>query len=254
MPPLDIAIQIVNYKTIDFLDPLIRSIERDLRDSNLTYEIAILDNDSGDDLSGIAERWPGCRTYQSDKNGGFGYGHNQLAAKTSAQYLLIVNPDTLIIEPSTIARLHKAAVDLNVQAVGPALMSLKSRPMELPLKEPIDTTTMLIPQAWDHGEIDTATRFGVNTYVPRKTRGLVAWVSGAFALIDHQGFDEANGFDENFFLFKEEEDLFLRMRQQSSQIMYDPSVHVLHYGSVVASKDKFFEASNQYFIKKHGAE
>jgi len=59
------------------------------------------------------------------------------------------------------------------------------------------------------------------------------------------------GFDEQFFLYKEEEDLCLRIRQEGLEIIYVPSIRAMHYGSVVASKDEYMPRSNRYFTEKH---
>ena len=57
MKSADIAIQIVNYKTKDFLDPLLESITKDIATYNGTVEVNILDNDSGDSLEDISKKW-----------------------------------------------------------------------------------------------------------------------------------------------------------------------------------------------------
>lgn len=247
-----LAIQIVNYKTKSFLYPLLKSIMHDLIGCGLAYEINIIDNNSGDDLSEIIKLWPTCQIFKSLSNGGFGAGHNQLAAKTKARYLLLLNPDTLIIEPNTLKRLYDVAQRLSADVVGPTLLTLKKRPKSLPLEGVTDVDSMLKPQKWDHGELKVTKVLGKPLFQPRFTVGNVAWVSGAVALIEHDAFDKVDGFDEKFFLYKEEEDLFLRMRRLSSKVIYDPSIRVLHYGSVVASKDVHFAKSKKYFGQKHG--
>lgn len=85
----------------------------------------------------------------------------------------------------------------------------------------------------------------------RNKAGYVAWVSGACFIIKRNIFENVGKFDENFFLYKEEEDLFLRLREEGRKVFYFPGVKLMHYGSVVASKDKFLKASKEYFLKKH---
>ncbi len=71
------------------------NILNDLKGSSINYVINILDNDSEDNLSYLEEKYAkfAVKFYFSDKNLGFGGGHNLLAKKASAQYLLLVNPD-----------------------------------------------------------------------------------------------------------------------------------------------------------------
>ena len=56
----------------------------------------------------------------------------------------------------------------------------------------------------------------------------VAWVSGAACLVARRAFDAVGGFDPGFFLYKEEEDLFLRIRRGGGRVRYLPSVRVRH--------------------------
>jgi N-acetylglucosaminyl-diphospho-decaprenol L-rhamnosyltransferase len=230
MKMIDVTIQIVNYKTKNFLNPLIDSILKDLRGSNLTFEINILDNNSGDDLRSFFTKWQnhGVHVYVSDKNGGFGAGHNMLAAKTNAQFLLILNPDLLFIEKNTIKRLIAVSNKKRVAVVGPRLLTPRSRQDRSLYNLSVD---QLKQQPWDHFKYDKS----VGLYHPHDELSEVAWVSGAVLLIARQQFVDAGGFDEKFFLYYEEVDLCRRLRMTGVKVFYDPSIQVLHYGSAVAS-------------------
>ena len=78
-----------------------------------------------------------------------------------------------------------------------------------------------------------------------------AWVSGAACLVDRAAFDSVGGFDEAFFLFKEEEDLLLRMRRRGGRVLYLPTVRVRHEGGVVASRAEHMPSSMARFTEKH---
>ena len=136
----------------------------------------------------------------AEQNLGFGAGHNLLAARHDAAALLFLNPDTRFVEPRTVARLL-AALGGDVQAVGPQLVSAtgESNPR-------------------DHGELHgfrarVAQAAGDSHYRPRDAPADAAWVSGAACLVARRAFDAVGGFDPGFFLYKEEEDLFLRIRR-----------------------------------------
>ena len=78
-----------------------------------------------------------------------------------------------------------------------------------------------------------------------------AWVSGACCLVARLAFDAVGGFDPGFFLYKEEEDLFLRIRQAGGRVRYLPTVTVRHDGGAVASRDVHMPASAARFADKH---
>ena len=103
----DLVIQIVNYKTKDYLGSLLADLIKDLENSELKYEINILDNNSGDNLLEIENKYrqQNVSFYYSDKNLGFGGGHNFLSKKSNSKYILILNPDIRFIEKRTIDRL-----------------------------------------------------------------------------------------------------------------------------------------------------
>jgi len=64
-------------------------------------------------------------------------------------------------------------------------------------------------------------------------------------------FDAVGGFDPEFFLFKEEEDLFVRMRAAGARVRYLPTVRVRHEGGVVASRAEHMPSSVARFAAKH---
>ena len=238
----DIAIQIINYNTKQCLSRCLKTLLKDLEKSNLKYTILILDNNSKDDLSELQNVFnkENVSFYFSGKNLGFGKGHNYLAKKTNAKYLLILNPDIEIIEPDSIKRLfEKINTDNEIKVIGPKLLMKNKK-----------------PQVYDHGELKgllakIALRSGNSYWKNRNNPVKCAWVSGAVLLVEKQIFNKVNGFDERLFLYKEEEDLCLRIRQEKYEVLYDPSVKILHIGSVVAKKSKYMKKSLDYFLEKH---
>src|ERR1700733_11877901 len=138
MPDLEsLAVQVVNYRTRRYLERCLESVVADLEGSGLEYEINLLDNASGEDLSELAARFPGCRAFAAERNLGFGGGHNLLAIKTEASYLLILNPDVELTEPDTVKRLLLTVAGYGrVKAAGPRLLSDDGK-----------------PQPYDHGRL-----------------------------------------------------------------------------------------------------
>ena len=216
----------------------------DLKDANFRYFIKIVDNDSGDDLSDLAKTYANepIAFFKTKTNRGFGAGHNFLfeQAPSSSRLTLVLNPDTKFVEPGTTRRLI-TSIDRHRKcgAVGPALMS----PMG--------------PQYWDHGELKgwkarIAGLAGGSNFHYRKEAGRVAWVSGAVLLIKSEQYHKLGGFDESFFLFKEEEDLCLRLRKAGYKVWYDPSITIFHAGGASgASKDSQMAPSIEHFNQKH---
>lgn len=229
---IDLAIQLVNFKTKKYLQSTIQDLKKDLEGGSFSWNINIVDNNSGDDLSDLEKVSPdNTNFYYSPKNVGFGAGHNFLSKKVQAKYLLILNTDLKFIESKTIQRLMDNITSKStVKVVGPTLITTQRR-----------------VQWWDHAHHILA--------LPCRKKhtelGEVAWVSGAVFLIEKKTFDEIGGFDENFFLYGEEIDLCLRITKQKGSVLYDPSIKVLHYGGVVANPARYIKKSKNYFLDKH---
>jgi len=239
--PPDLTVQVVNYRTLDYLGDCLGSLIAALAATPASSRIAVLDNGSGDDLAGVAAEFAGAVDFHEvDENRGFGAGHNVLAARNDSPMICMVNPDVVATHTAVFARLLDALGDPGVAVAGPLLR-----------------TTAGEPQRFDHGELRgvrarVALGAGHAHWQPRTRRAEVAWVSGAFLLVRRAAFEAAGGFDEGFFLYKEEEDLCLRIRRAGGRVLYCPDVEARHVGSVVARRDPAqLEASVARFQAKH---
>jgi N-acetylglucosaminyl-diphospho-decaprenol L-rhamnosyltransferase len=240
--PPDVAVQIVNYRTRDHLGPCLRAVRADLGTGaagGLNIRVLVLDNASGDDLGDLAAEHPEAEFHTAERNLGFGAGHNHLATLHDARVLLALNPDTVLGRPGTIAGLRAVLTEPGVAAAGPQLHDEAGR-----------------VHPWDHGELHgararLAAAAGHSHPRERHERADVAWVSGACAAIARPWFDAVGGFDPGFFLYKEEEDLFLRMRRRGARVIYEPSIRALHHGSVTGARGEHLEASVRRFRHKH---
>lgn len=240
----DINIQLVNYNTKKYLIDCLNDVLKDLKNSKINYVISVLDNNSNDDLSYLKDVYKNKNVffYESKKNLGFGGGHNFLAKKFKTKYILLLNTDLKFIEKDSIKRLFDYLEEnqkTKIKVVGPKLLTKENN-----------------PQIFDHGELKPflakiTSWIGDTYWKNRNEITECSWVSGAVFLINKKTFDDIKGFDENFFLYKEEEDLCLRLREKGFKIIYNPLVKIKHYGSVVAKKSNFMEESHKYFIKKH---
>jgi GT2 family glycosyltransferase len=129
----------------------------------------------------------------SAHNVGFGRGHNANAARGSAPFLFVVNPDC-ILEPGALATLLAAAED---DAPAAAAWGMRQIPYEHP--KAYDPVTMETP-----------------------------WASGAATLYRRSAFEAAGGFDPAIFLYGEDVDLSWRLRARGLRLRYVPRAAVVH--------------------------
>ncbi len=235
-----LAVQVVNYGTRTYLERCLATVVADVEESGLDYEINLLDNASGENLEGFARRFRACRAFTATNNLGFGGGHNLLMGQTEAPYLLILNPDIEFVCSDTAQRLLEAVTSHEeVSAAGPKLL-----------------TVVGTAQRYDHGRLhgpraQLALRGGHSYWRETDLSREVAWVSGAALLIRRATLAAVGGFDRNLFLYKEDEDLCLRVRRAGGHVIYQPAVVVRHHGSVVADRPEALARSLNYYVTKH---
>jgi N-acetylglucosaminyl-diphospho-decaprenol L-rhamnosyltransferase len=239
---MDLAVQIVNFNTKAHLVPCLESVVTALGRSRLDTRVLVLENGSNDDLGELAERFgEGVEFYESEVNLGFGGGHNRLAGSTRSRYLCLLNPDVVMPAGADVfGALVAACSRSGVAVAGPMLVGVDGA-----------------PQRWDHGELHglrarISNGAGAAYWRERHQRADVAWVSGACMVVRRDTFEAAGGFDERFFLYKEEEDLCLRIRRAGGRVVYEPAVRVTHVGSVAAKRaPEHFRPSIEYYLEKN---
>jgi GT2 family glycosyltransferase len=239
MPP-DLVVQIVNFETRDHVARLLPGLLAELGRTQVRAEVHVLENGSGDDLGELERTFAGRVTFHdSAVNRGFGGGHDELARRTDSRLILCVNPDVEIDRPGVVAGLLRHLEDPRVVAAGPLLR-----------------TATGTPQRWDHGELRglrarVANGAGHAHWRPRTRPVRAAWCAGAFLLLRREAFLAVGGYDERFFLFKEEEDLCLQLRRAGGRVVYDPTVSVAHVGGVVASRSVHLQTSIDAYVAKN---
>jgi GT2 family glycosyltransferase len=239
---MDLAVQIVNFNTKAYLAPCLESVVAAIARGGHDARVLVLDNGSGDDLSDLAERFGDAVAFHASAvNLGFGGGQNRLAAATRSRHICFLNPDIVMPDGADVfGPLLAALAEPGVAVAGPMLVGDDG-----------------MPQRWDHGEL-TGLRARVSNaageayWRPRRERADVAWVSGACMLVRRDAFEAAGGFDERYFLYKEEEDLCLQIRHAGGRVVYEPSVRVFHAGSVVAERRReHFDPSVEHYRAKN---
>ncbi|MFH1456799.1 MAG: glycosyltransferase family 2 protein, partial [Patescibacteria group bacterium] len=94
---MDISIIIVNWKVKDLLEKCLRSIFEQTK--NISFEVFVVDNNSGDgSVEMVREKFPQVALAASAENLGFAKGNNLAIKKSRGRYVLLLNPDTEILD------------------------------------------------------------------------------------------------------------------------------------------------------------
>jgi GT2 family glycosyltransferase len=163
---------------------------------------------------------------------GFAKAINRALAKTSALYILLLNPDT-IIQDGFFEKILKYIED-NEDAgiIGPKILNLDGTVQGSARNFPTPLTALF-------GRASLLTRFFPNNRITRsniltaRSDGItpmeVDWVSGACILLRRSALEEVGYFDERFFIYWEDADLCRRMWQKGWKVVYFPQATVYHY-------------------------
>lgn len=230
-----VAALIVEYHSGDALARCLRSLLESLVD-----EIIVVDNGACQPGAMPPETSaPGVTVIASVDNLGFGRGVNLGAANTTAELLLICNPD-IVLQPGALDRL-RASLDSRerVGAVGPALIDDVGRVAQSARSFPA------IRLSWQQAFLGLLRPSGRRSREYRARNwslaggGIVDWVTGACVLVRANAFHEIGGFDDRYFLYVEEVDFCWRLGAAGWLVLYEPGAHVSHTGAVSTSAHPF---------------
>src|SRR5262245_5822654 len=230
MQPHAISIIVVNYRTPKMTLDCLRSIDREAKDAN--YEILLVDNASNDGIIETVEREiPRVRCFALANNVGFAQANNIAARQAKGRFLLLLNPDTLILDHA-IDRLFAFAARTPKAKIWGG-MSLKG-------DRSIDTSCWRRVTLWS----TICRTFSLDTAFPTSglfnPEGYGNWdrltvrdvdiICGCFMLIERDMWDRLNGFDGVFFMYGEEADFCLRAAKAGARPAYTPDARIIHYG------------------------
>jgi GT2 family glycosyltransferase len=220
-----------------------------------TTAIVVVDNASTDGTPDLVrQRFPTVQVIEAGGNIGFARANNLGAASAGGEWLLLLNPDT-VVPAGSIQRLVEALVGRPEAAVaGPRLLDGAGRP-ELSFGPDISP--------W--GELRQKTLLSLyNRNVSRAVRhvdrlthsaGERAWVSGACLLIRRADWDAVGGFDERFFMYTEDVDLCASVRSRGRAVLFVPGAEVRHLRGQSAARnpetEKLRRLSHVAFYEKH---
>ena len=230
-PKIDVSILIVSYNTREMTLAAIASVVRETQDES--YEIIVVDNASTDgSADAIAAHPAQPALIRLTENIGFGRGNNLAAEHATGEYVLLLNPDTVVTERAidrlvTFARANKRAMIWGGRTVfadgrlNPASCWQRITPWNLMTRA--TGLAAIFPKS---GVFNSEAYGGW----ARDTVREVDIVSGCFLLIPRSIWLALGGFDPAYFMYGEEADLCLRARRIGARPMVTPEAVIVHYG------------------------
>jgi GT2 family glycosyltransferase len=196
------------------------------------FEVLVSDNGSTDgSLEFIRKEYPQVRLIENGRNLRFAKGNNVAIRASQGEYVLILNPDT-IIHDGTLDKLTVFA-DSHPEAGAFGCKILNSDGSIQECVRPLPTVRSEWIAALGLGGLAHLSEwFHPGVYVDWKgdTERTVGWLAGCFILIRGDLLKRLGGFDEQFFYYFEDTDLCWRIWDSGNPILYTPSVAITHLG------------------------
>ena len=257
MPILSICI--VSYKVRDVLEKCLNSIYGNTK--KMGFEVIVVDNNSGDGTwELVKDGFPDVRLVVNMQNLGFARAANMAIQASKGRYLLLLNPDTEILENSLENMVKYLDNNERIGILGgrvlnpdgTQMLSCSSFPSLLNYSLEAFFLYRLFPRSRFFGR-------PYLSYLDYDKPQDVDVVLGAFFMIRKKALEEVGNFDERFFLYSEETDLCLRVKKAGWKVYYTPDAKVLHWGgestktAKARTRTELLRSKRLFFEKHYGS-
>ena len=254
---MKLSVIIVNYNVKHFLEQCLHSVYKAAKD--IETEIFVVDNNSVDgSVHLIREKFNDLHIIENKVNVGFAKANNQAIKQAKGEYILLLNPDT-VVEENTFSKVIDY-MDKHPDAGGLGVKMIDGKGNFLP------ESKRGLPTPW----VAFCKMFGLSRLFPKSKKfgqyhlsfldeneiHEVDVLAGAFMLLRKKTLDKAGLLDETFFMYGEDIDLSYRITQAGFKNYYFPKITIIHYKGESTKKGslnyvKVFYNAMIIFSRKH---
>lgn len=226
-----LSVIVVTYDSADHIAACLSSMEAHAADERISLEIFVVDNGSSDDSLTIAAREsPDAIVWESPGNVGFAAACNAAIARSTSDYILLLNPDCLYLRGSLALALQTLAADSSLGVLG-CRLEKEDGTLDHACKRSF-------PTPWDSAAyflrldriFKSSHRFGryAGRSIAEDEPALVDAINGAFMLVKRSAIAEVGTLDERYWMYAEDLDWCWRFKERGYGVMYWPSLVFLH--------------------------
>jgi GT2 family glycosyltransferase len=226
---MKLSIVIICWNDLKVIAECLRSIYVETRD--IEFEVIISDNGSSDgSLAFVRQEYPQVRVVENRANLGFARGNNAGIAAATGEYILILNPDTIILDRALQKWIGWADAHPEAGAFGCRVLN-RDGSYQGPAR-PFPTIWRYICKALYLKPLMYASRASAIKYLgwDGRTEREIDWQSGCCVMFRGELLKKLDGFDERFFYHFEEVDLCLRVKQAGFSVRYYSDAEIIHLG------------------------
>ncbi len=254
---MKLSIVIVNYNVKHFLEQCLNSVQR--ATIHLDSEVIVVDNNSVDgSVQMVRSKFPDVKLIANKENTGFSKANNQAIRDSFGEYVLLLNPDT-VVEEDTLEKVvqfmddHPDAGGLGVKMFDGKGKFLPESKRGLPTPHvafhKIFGISALLPKSKRFGKYHLS-------YLDRDKNHEIDILSGAFMLMRKSVLNQVGLLDESFFMYGEDIDLSYRIQKAGYKNYYFAGTQIIHYKGESTKKGSvnyvfIFYNAMLIFAKKH---
>lgn len=254
---MKLSIVIVNYNVKYFLDQCLHAALKAC--TRVSSEIIVVDNDSVDgSCQMVTEKYPEVKLIANNENLGFSKANNQAIRIAKGEYILLLNPDT-VVEEDSFARIVDF-MDKTPDAGGLGVKMIDGRGRFLPeSKRGLPTPSVAFWKMFGFSKLfPHSRRFSQYHlgYLDNDQIHEVDVLAGAFMLLRKETLDKVGLLDEDYFMYGEDIDLSYRIVKGGYKNYYFPETTIIHYKGESTKKGsinyvKIFYNAMIIFAGKH---
>ena len=244
---MKLSVVIVSYNVRNYLEQCLQSVQRALE--GIEGEVFVVDNHSDDDsVVTMREKYPWVRLIENQENLGFSKANNQAIRQSQADYVLLLNPDTVVVEDTLRGVL--TFMDEHPKAGGAGVMMCYEDGSRAP------ESRRALPTPWVAAlKMLGFTKRYYMSHLPWDQPCRIEVISGAFCLLRHEALKTIGLLDEDFFMYGEDIDLSYRLLKGGWENWYLP-YSIIHYKGKSTQKSDYryvhvFYQAMLIFFQKH---
>jgi GT2 family glycosyltransferase len=254
---MKLSIIIVNYNVKYFLEQCLHSVFKAL--NTLNAEVFVVDNNSVDgSCAMVQQKFPQVILIENKNNLGFSKANNQAIRISKGEYVLLLNPDT-IVEESTFEKVVQF-MDSNPDAGGLGVKMIDGKGVFLPeSKRGLPTPMVAFYKIFGLSKLfpksKTFSKYHLG-YLSNNETHEIEILAGAFMLMRKQTLDKVGLLDEDYFMYGEDIDLSYRIIKGGYKNYYFPETTIIHYKGESTKKGsinyvRVFYNAMIIFARKH---
>ena len=254
---MKLSVIIVSYNVKYFLEQCLSSVIKATQ--NLETEIIVVDNNSVDESAEMVEKkFPNITLIHNKENVGFSKANNQAILQAKGEFILLLNPDTLVEEDALEKSVTFMSDNKEAGAVGVQMVDGKGKFLDESKRGVPNFRTSLFKFLGFHRFFPKSKL--LNHYYlgffEKDQRHEVEILVGAFMLIKKSVLDKVGLLDEQFFIYWEDTDLSIRISETGYKNYYLGDVKIIHYKGESNKRHTLdftigFNRSMLAFVKKH---